>query len=185
MLAAIACTLLTTAGSTEDAAVEGATRLNQDGLRLELAPLTADQVRAFVMGRGFSRDSAELLVEEGCIFRSSIGSAHETSEAPAVAVKLSEWRTQGAARVGGELLTREYWDARWRTLGVDEDAVTAFHWALFPTEQEFGPTDYNWGFLSFALEPGSRFALEVVWHSLGVPHSARLEGLTCSSASGQ
>jgi len=156
------------------------TRIERDGLRMELAPLQSDQVRAFFLARGYSPGDAEHIVETACLFRSAIGSARTAAGDPEIGVALTEWRVKPAGGRVAAPMVREDWEALWKARGAPEDATTAFYWALFPTEQTFGPTDYNWGFLTFAMPPGTRFDLEIVWTSAGKTHTATIEALTCA-----
>ncbi len=170
------------AGQRDPALADGAKAKRAwtgDGLRLELAPLLSDQVRAFFIGRGFSAADAAFIAREGCMFRSAIGSAFDSAGAPMVVVPLDRWR---AVRDGRRepLRTREQWTEIWKTRGADATARVAFHWALFPTRAEFAPTDYNWGMLAFGLPPGSRFDLEIRWRTGPTEFSKRLEKLECA-----
>lgn len=157
----------------------GAVRLERDGLKIELSPLEPDQVRAFFTARGFAPADADHIVATGCVFRSAIGSAFTKVGDPEVSAALAEWRITRAGEAQRPPRTREDWEAIWKQRGVGEEPATAFYWSLFPTEQTFSATDYNWGFLTFGLPPGTRFDLELRWGSAGKVHSARLEGLTC------
>lgn len=172
----LACTMSASAGNAQPSSIR---MLDRDGLKLELTPLTLDQARAFFLGRGFLIKDAEYIVATGCMFRSAIGSAYLNSDDPGITVTLTQWRITPAE--GGLLAprTREDWEAVWKVRAVDDDAATAFYWSLFPTEQTFAPTDYNWGFLSFGLAPGARFNLDLNWRSSGLPYTARMEGLEC------
>ena len=150
----------------------------EEGLRFEVAPLGLDQVRGFFIGRGFSAENADFLAAKGCVFRSAIGNAGTSKSDPAVELDLSKWSIQSSAG-NGVLRVREKWQSEWKTRGVSEEAQTAFYYALFPTRQSFGPTDYNWGMISFALPPGTLFDLEVHWRTGGKPFSKQIRGLKC------
>lgn len=167
------------AGPVAAERVADPTRLDRDGLRLELAPLEPDKVRAFFVARGFSSSDAEHIVATGCVFRSAIGSAFAKEGDPEVRTALAEWRVTPAGEAARRPRTREDWERVWRQRGVGEEPATAFYWSLFPTEQTFAPTDYNWGFLTFGLPPGTRFAVELRWSSAGNVYSVQLKGLEC------
>ena len=158
-----------------------ARKLEQNGLKLELAPLPPDTVRAFFMGRGFGSKHADHLVATGCVFRSAIGSSRQQANAPPVTTDLAQWRILRPGRPAAVLKTREQWQEEWRQRGLDEDARVAFYWALFPTRQTFAAGDYNWGMLTFALPPGSRFDLKLVWQENARTREALMKDLTCAN----
>ncbi|MCC0006685.1 MAG: hypothetical protein H6876_00965 [Hyphomicrobiaceae bacterium] len=155
-------------------------RIERDGLKLEMAPLGADPVRAFFLARGFPAGDAQHVVETACLFRSAIGSAHTAEGAPEVVVTLTQWRVTPADGKPTAPKVREDWEPVWKSRGTPEDAATAFYWALFPTEQVFYPNDYNWGFLTFGLPPGTAFDLTLAWRSGGTPHNTTIKGLQCA-----
>lgn len=155
-------------------------QIEREGLTLELAPLPREAVRAFMIGRGLSQEDAALAAERGCIFRSAIGNAATSPEGPALRVALSDWRVHPDGGASRGLALRQHWDAFWRARKLAEASAVAFHWALFPSEQVFAPTDHNWGFLSFELPPGTRFSLDVSWTTGASTYTDRLDGLTCA-----
>lgn len=177
-LAAIGLTIIPTCVTAQKQGAI-AVRLERDGLKIELAPLAPDQVRAFFAARGFASQDVEHIVATGCVFRSAIGSAFVRAGDPEVTAALAEWRITSAGEAQRPPRNREDWEAVWKKRGVGEEAATAFYWSLFPTEQTFAPTDYNWGFLTFGLSTGTRFDLDLRWSSASKVYSARLEGLTC------
>ncbi len=154
-------------------------RIERDGLKLELAPVAPDQVRAFFTARGFSSTDAEHIVASGCVFRSAIGSAFTRSGDAEVRTAVADWRVIPTGEPARSPRTREDWEKVWNERGVGEEPATAFYWSLFPTEQTFAPTDYNWGFVTFGLPSGTQFAVELRWSSDGKIYSAQLEGLEC------
>lgn len=156
-------------------------RIEEHGLKLEMAPLDADQQRAFFFARGFPASDAEHVAEAACLFRSVIGSSLVEKGAPEITVKLAAWRVTAPGFNPSTPKLREDWETIWKARGVSEEAVNAFYWSLFPTEQTFSPTDYNWGFLTFGLPPGIAFDLTLAWQTGGIPHSTTIKGLRCAS----
>lgn len=155
-------------------------RLERDGLKLEFAPLTPDQVRAFFRARGFGGEDTEHIVATGCVFRSAVGSAFAKIGEPEINVALGQWQVRPTKGEPSAPKVREDWEVVWKARGVPQDAATAFYWALFPTDQSFSPTDYNWGFLTFGLPSGTTFDLTLSWKTGGTAHTATIEGLTCA-----
>lgn len=155
-------------------------RLEQQGLKLEMAPLDADQVRAFFLARGFPAADTQHIAETACLFRSAIGSSFKEKDALETTVELSAWRVAATGIATSAPKLREEWETVWKARGVPEDAATAFYWSLFPTEQTFSPTDYNWGFLTFGLPPGTTFDLTLAWRTGGTRHHTTIKGLQCA-----
>jgi len=154
-------------------------RLEREGLKLETQALGRDAVQAFFIGRGFSAANALMIAAQGCVFRSAIGNGGAQAGAPDITIDLRQWRLvhnggRSAPRV------REDWQKIWEKRQIPEDAQTAFYWALFPTKQSYGPTDYNWGMLTFGLAPGTRFDLQLRWLYKGQEREFTLKGLQCA-----
>ena len=64
---------------------------------------------------------------------------------------------------------------------VDKQALLAFRWAQFPTEQEYEVGgDWNQGMLSIGLPPGSLFDLIVHWDINGKTYETKLLGVQCA-----
>ncbi len=149
-----------------------------NGLRLEIAPLGQDQVQAFFIGRDFSASDARFIAETGCIFRSAIGNAGKNADDPKVTVQLGKWQVTSGDKIRG-VLTREKWAEIWVKRKVEESPKIAFHWSLFPTLQNYSPSDYNWGLISFALPAGTKFDLQLTWLLDGIEQKHTLKGLEC------
>lgn len=173
------CGAILPAAAAEPALEPAPLRLERDGLKIEFAPLTPDQVRAFFLARGFVKADTEHIVATACMFRSAIGSAFTKPGDPEVRVALGSWRVTPEGEPARAPRTREDWEAVWKQRGTGEEPATAFYWALFPAEQTFAPADYNWGFLTFGLSPGTRFNLDLNWTSAGKTHDAQFGGLEC------
>lgn len=157
----------------------GVFRWEGEGLRIETQALVHDQVRGFFIGRGFDEAGVNVLVNEACLFRSAIGNQALDPKAPHITINQREWRIF----VGDEehkLRTRKDWQPVWDRLNVDTEQRVAFKWALFPQTQEFAPTDYNWGMITFGLAPGTRFDLEIVWREGEQKRTKRFEGMECA-----
>jgi len=178
----MAMALTCIAGPINSAAAQAAepVRIERDGLKLELASMDRDQVRAFFLARGFPPKDAEHVAQTACLYRSAIGSAFTLPQAPSVSVALSDWQVTPAGGKPQATKVREHWEGAWKEREVPQDAATAFYWSLFPTEQTFAPTDYNWGFLTFGLASGTLFDLAIFWRTDGTEHTAKIEGLQCA-----
>ena len=149
-----------------------------NGLKLEVAPLGLDQVRGFFIGRDFSPKDADFIAKTGCIFRSSIGNAGKNADESKITVQLGKWQVIYNGEITS-VKTREIWADIWTGRNLAETPKIAFHWALFPTLQNYKPSDYNWGLISFALPPESVFDLQLVWLQDGVEQKHILKDLKC------
>lgn len=150
-----------------------------NGLKLETAPLPRDQVVAFMLARGFDGETARFIAQEGCIFRSAIGRDDETAIEAPVSVDLDKWRIRRSGQQTG-LRTRQKWAQILNDRQIDAGAGIALEWALFPTRQSFAPDDYNWGLLSFALPPGTRFDLVYSWTSGDTGYEQKFTDMECA-----
>ncbi len=171
--------LIGLAGGTQAQTPDGAFQWQGNGLKLETAPLPGDQVIAFFLARGFDSETAGMIARQGCIFRSAIGADDTVSPGVQVSVDLSRWRVVVDDR-DQRMRTRQQWAQVLADRQVDPGAAIALEWALFPTRQDFGRDDYNWGLLSFALPPGSRFDLVFSWATDGAEYEQRFNKMECA-----
>ena len=149
-----------------------------NGLKVELQTMPLDLVRAFFLGRGFAAADAEFIAQTGCIFRSAIGNSGTKTDDPEITVQLADWRVI-TPKGEHHPRTRQSWAATWDKKNISDNAKTAFYWAFFPTKQAYQPSDYNWGMISLALPPGSKFDLEIRWSMTGKPKTTMLKNLEC------
>jgi hypothetical protein len=141
----------------------------EDGFGLEFIPLHKDFVRAVYLGRGLPAEIGDG-VARYCVFGTI---ARNESDGP-LSYRVSEWRyiTPDGAR--HPVKTKSQWVSEWRDRGL------AFMWTLLPDAQDFAVGDWNQGFTTIDLPPGSRFDLFYTWHLDGEPHSAVIEGMQCA-----
>ena len=149
------------------------------GLKLTLTQLAPDNLRAFLSARGFAKEDREWVATRHCAFGSAMGSAHEAAASPPVTILLADWRARTADGKRLAPILREAWEATWKRRRAPDDARVAFYWALFPTRQTFGPSDYHWGMVIFPLAPGSTIDLEVHWREGDEARQALIRGLEC------
>lgn len=155
-------------------------RWSEGNLRVELQAQLHDQVRAFFLARGFTPQQAEQIARTGCVFRSDIGHASTDKAHPPVVIDLAEWSSRSAA---GEapIKRRIDWDKEWEAAGVTTGPRVAFRWALAPDAQTFEPGDYNWGMVTFALPPATRFDLHLRWREGDEEKTATITDLECAA----
>jgi hypothetical protein len=146
------------------------------GVRFRLTHRLPDQTRAFLLARGFDRDTAEF-VATNCVFQSEFRNVAPAGSG-SVSFDLAEWRVRHG---GGEhgLLTREYWREALARRALGQSARIAFEWGLLPTRQTYAPGDYNWGITVYGLPPGTPFDLTFVWRRDGRRFEGIMQGLDC------
>jgi hypothetical protein len=149
-----------------------------DAVEIRLIQRLPDQTRAFFIGRGFTSAMADE-VARSCVFQSILRNRGPGVESPEMGIDLGTWRLD-AGDGPRPIALKEPWDARFAAAGESDAARIAFRWSTFPTEQSFRGGDYNWGMVSFGVEPGTRFDLTLTWTLNGEPHTAVLEAVTCA-----
>jgi len=147
-------------------------------IQIELIQRLPDQTRALFMNHAFSREVIEQLAQS-CMFQTIIRNTGRSGSGQPVAVDLTQWRIRHDGKTGGILL-KEPLLASWSEADASEAAKLVVRWGMFPTRQEFLPSDYNWGLTSYGISPGSVFDLEVTWTEGGTAHAATIEGIVCA-----
>jgi hypothetical protein len=136
------------------------------------------QTRGFFQARGFAVADADY-VAVNCVFQTIFRNAAPAASRDTIDYDLREWRVHagGASRAP---MTREDWKTIWTERKAPLPAQLAFEWGLLPTQQRYGPGDFNWGMSVYGLAPGARFDLDVVWHRRGQRHAARVADVRCA-----
>ncbi len=80
---------------------------------------------------------------------------------------------------GVKLILREDWEKIWKAKAVPEGVQAAFYWSLFPTQQVYAPTDYNWGGITVPLPAGTVFDLHIWWKRGATEYTGLIKGLKC------
>lgn len=145
------------------------------GVSMQLIQRLPDQTRAFFLGRGFMRAEADA-IGSTCVFQTIF----RNDGSQRLSYDLNDWRVVRHPE-SLSLLTREYWDARWATEEVSQEARIALRWSLLPTRQSYQPGDYNWGMTSFGLPPGAAFDLSLRVSIGGTSVTATLPGIVCAA----
>jgi hypothetical protein len=154
-------------------------QISSDMMSLRLVQRLPMQTRAFFLARGFNKEQTEKIAQS-CVFQTVFKNlSHNTSNPSVLTYNLEDWEIihQGETR---SLMTREKWERIWKRERVAKSVRLAFEWALYPTEQNYQPGDYNWGMSVYGLEPGSVFDLKVVWKQSGKRHEVLLDDIQCA-----
>ena len=154
-------------------------QIKDEGMSLRLVQRLPIQSRAFFLARGFNKQQVERIAQS-CVFQTVFKNvSHETEQPAPLTYNLREWVISHNGKYQG-IKTREDWSVEWLAEKVATSVQLAFEWALYPTEQEYKPGDYNWGMSVYDLKPGSKFDLKVVWHQFGKAHSAIIKNMQCA-----
>ncbi len=131
-------------------------------MSLRLVQRLPIQTRGYFQARGFNKQQSELIAQS-CAFQTILkNTSNQGKHAIDIEYDLKTWRViTGNSK--HRLKTREDWKSIWQAKQVSTAAQVAFEWSLLPTRQQYQAGDYNWGITLFALKPGSKFNLEVIW----------------------
>jgi hypothetical protein len=153
-------------------------RFLEGDIEIELVQRLPDQTRALFMNHEFSREVIEQLALS-CMFQTIVRNTDASGSGRTVAVDLTRWRTHhdGVIR---ELLMKEPLLASWNEQDASEAARLVIRWGMFPTRQEYLPSDYNWGLTAYGIPPGSKFDLDVSWTEDGKPYSGVIRDVVCT-----
>ncbi len=194
LLMLLALTILPAQSKETAKWLPGSVMFERGGYRLELFAQKKEGAKAFMVGREMSAQNAQFYSQKVCSFGSAQGNVltHKTDDS--IEIDLKKWRAvpqaskgshaskQGNSKaVGVKLMLREDWEKIWQAKGVAEDVQAAFYWSLFPTQQIYAPTDYNWGGITVPLPVGTIFDLHIWWKRGATEHTAIIKGLSCRS----
>ena len=148
---------------------------DQSGLRLEFFQRLPDQSRAFFQGRGFPAAAAEELAQ-ACVIQAVIRNGSRKST---ITTELADWRivVNGSER---PFRLEADWQKRWESTGAPASARIAFRYAMLPTSQSLGPSDWLQGMTTPGLGYGQHFEIAVRWAADGVRKEARVRDVVCA-----
>ncbi len=147
-------------------------------IEIELTQRLPDQTRAMFMTHGFSRDTIERLALS-CMFQTIIRNTNATGNDFIISLDLTTWRTQYDGKEYGIVLKEPLLES-WTKGDADDAARLVVRWAMFPTWQDYLPSDYNWGLTAYGMPPGTKFDLDVAWQENGEQYQGRIPGLVCA-----
>lgn len=153
-------------------------RIQDENIKIELNPLQKDQVRAFYLGRGFSKQLTERIAGS-CVYQAVIENISNPELNTQLEVDLSDWRLNDGLNELA-LRSKDEWIQEWTDSGASASAILAFKWATFPARQFFKLTgDYGWGMILFGKPKGETIDLRVKWYTNGELMEQMVTGLSC------
>jgi len=153
-------------------------KFNQGDMELELLQRTPDQTRGFFLARGFSTIVANDIATS-CVFQTIVRNKGSETRGKPIVVSLKKWKILKNSK-SLPLKLKEDWNQEWADTRVKPSAQLAFRWATFPTDQTFNPAgDYNWGMISFGLQPGESFDLNIHWNVAEKSNQAIIKKMQC------
>jgi hypothetical protein len=149
-------------------------RVVDRGFSLELIQVSPDYVKAFYASRGLPPKLIDGIAGY-CVFGTV---ARNESDEP-LSYRAADWRYVTADGARHPLKTKSDWVKEWKDMGV------AYTWSLLPDDQTLDPGDWNQGFTTLALAPGTAFHLSYAWSQHDQTYTGKLEGLRCAPAEPQ
>ena len=153
-------------------------RFLEGDIEIELIQRLPDQTRAMFMQHKFSREVIEQLALS-CMFQTIVRNTGASASGQSIAIDHTQWRVRYAGREKG-LLLKEPLLASWSDADADAAAKLVVRWGMFPTQQTFLPSDYNWGLTAFGIPPGTSFDLDVSWKEGDVQRRGHIPGIVCA-----
>ena len=108
-------------------------------LVVNLTPRTPQQIAAFYQGRGFGKAMIDILRKQ-CFITVFI----KNKSRDIIWLDLDHWEFTNANGVI-ERRNRDYWKARWRTMGIPLAHQSTFRWTLLPEQLNFLPDEREGG----------------------------------------
>lgn len=153
--------------------------LHHAGIAVQAAPLLAEPVMGFLIGRGFPLAMAQRYAA-GCVIRVTM--RNESAPAP-ISYDLRAWRARRSDGASSPLPTREDWLKEWEASSLSNAARMGFEWSQLPTMQDLHHGDSTQGMVNTGLAAGSRFDLLLEWTSQGRTYRRNLKGIHCAPVS--
>ena len=150
-------------------------RKSIDGISFSIKQILPDQVDAFYIGRGFSREQIKPYTNT-CIYTTIL---RNDNAAGRVHFIRHNWDIVNAGKIQKPPKNSE-WLQQFKQKNTHTAGLIAFNFAQFPEEQTYEPNgDWNQGMLSVNLPLGSQFDIVVRWDINQKPHQFRLKGINC------
>jgi hypothetical protein len=148
----------------------------EHGVTFSLKQLYPDQVNAFYIGRGFTKEQIRPYAEKcvyTAIFRNdtAIGRIHFLRK---------NWKITNKDQEKN-ITENSVWLNLFKSENVKPSALIAFRLSQLPEEQEYDPNgDWNQGMLSIDIPIGTIFEITVNWDIKGSPYKLKLKGVHCA-----
>lgn len=140
------------------------------GFSMRLIQLSPDFVGAIYGARGLPTSIVDVMTGY-CVFGTII---RNESKHP-LNYHVSDWHYSAEDGVQRPIKTKTNWINEWKDLGV------AFRWSILPDNQRLEAGDWNQGFTTFSLKPGSTLDIIYSWSSQDEIYETKLKGLKCAS----
>lgn len=138
---------------------QGQVKLEQNGVRMWLAPRTPEQIVAFYLGRGFPEAAAGPLADV-CMVTVSIRNKRQET----VWLEPARWRFRETTGEAVQRLDRDYWNGLWARMGVPLAKRATFRWSQLPEVRDLQPDEPVGGNVALRRPKGA-FSLEARFHT--------------------
>jgi hypothetical protein len=153
-------------------------RFLERDIEIELVQRLPDQTRALFMNHAFSREVIEQLALS-CMFQTIVRNTGASGSGRKLAIDLTGWRLHHEGKTRGLLMKEQLLDS-WSEEDASAAARLVIQWGMFPTRQEYLPSDYNWGLTAFGIPPGSTFDVDVGWTEDGKSYTGVIRDVVCA-----
>lgn len=142
----------------------------ESGFSIRLIQLHPDFVGATYGARGLPSFIVDKMMSY-CVFGTIV---RNVSQYPLI-YHVSDWRYIDDSGLKQPVKTKTNWVNEWKAQGV------AFRWTILPDNQRLDAGDWNQGFTTFYLPPGSEFDVIYSWTSQAKYYEKIIKGIKCVS----
>ena len=151
----------------------------EHGVTFSLKQLYPDQVNAFYIGRGFTKEQITPYVEK-CVYTAIL---RNDTAVGRIHFLRKNWKIKNNDKEQN-IKENSVWLNLFKSEEVKPSALIAFRLAQIPEEQEYDPNgDWNQGMLSIDIPIGSIFDITIDWDIKGSPYELKLKGVHCAEKS--
>lgn len=179
LLASIIFTLLLTScsdGENKNITYPTIWKKTEQGVTFSLKQLYPDQVNAFYIGRGFTKEQIKPYAET-CVYTAILRNDTATGR---IHFLRKHWQVEYKEKTQN-IEENSKWLNAFKQKKVTSSALIAFRLAQLPEEQEYDPNgDWNQGMLSINTPIGTTFDITINWDIKGSPYKLKLKEVRCA-----
>ncbi len=148
----------------------------EKGVTFSLKQLYPDQVKAFYIGRGFTKDQIKSYAET-CVYTAVLRNDKASGR---IHFLRKNWTVKNKDKEQN-IQENSEWLNLFKKKKVSPPALIAFRLSQLPEEQEYDPNgDWNQGMLSINTPIGTTFDITIDWDIKGNPYELKLKEVRCA-----